>query len=420
MIVDNLAKYATSLSYADLSPQVRHEVKRKLLDSISCALGSKAAAPIRAIKALVLKNNSVEMTAFLYSAMSRYLDWMDTYYGKEFAHPSDNIGAILAAAEAVNSRPQDVMAAISVAYDVQCNLADAANLRDSGFDHTLYVGIASAAGLSNLLRLTREQARNALAIAAVSGLSLRQSREGKLSNWKGFAAAHAARNGLFSVLLAKEGITGPEAAFEGEKGLFSVLGKFSLNLKRARILDCSIKLHNVETQAQSALDAALELRKKLRGEIKAIEVEIWRRAIEIIADRPKWNPQNRETADHSLPYMVAVALLYGKVTPEYYAPQYLKNSEIRNLMSKIKIKENKAFTKEYPKSSPTTVRIKTATAKFEATVRYHKGHPRNPLSDKELEEKFNLLTKNKKPGLLRWLWNLEQQSSLAPLFEALK
>jgi len=202
-------------------------------------------------------------------------------------------------------------------YEVQCRLCDAASLRARGWDHVTYGAISTALLSGKLLGLSAEQLRHALALAAIPNVALRQTRSGELSMWKGCAFANAARNGVFAALLAGEGVTGPWEVFEGEFGFWKqVAGPFALPPLAGvtgddwMILQTYIKFWPVEYHAQSAVDAALQLRSKIDiTQIERIEIASFDAAVDIIGKDPeKYRPRSRETADHSMPYCVAIAL----------------------------------------------------------------------------------------------------------------
>jgi len=248
--------------------------------------------------------------------------------------------------------------------------------------------------------------------------------------WKGCAFANAARNGLFAAFLAKHGMTGPAPLFEGEKGFFKLVsGTFALPALGGRgspfkILDTYIKAYPVEYHAQTAIEATLELRGQIPSvaEISRIEIESFDACVEIIAGEPeKWRPATRETADHSLPYCVAVALADGEVTLESFSPERLSDPKLRELMRKIQVSRNAELTAQYPEAMPNEIRIDLSSGKIlEKKISHAHGHPKNPMTDGEVEEKFRrlagpLLPKERIEEILKALWKLEEISDLGLL-----
>jgi 2-methylcitrate dehydratase len=413
---ERLAEYAASLEFSNLSPEVVHEAKRRLIDSLGCALGAYRSELGKIVMRLGQKAESTygatllggyqkttpDLATFANGALIRYLDYNDTYLSKEPAHPSDNISAALALAEAEKGDGKALITAIILGYEVQCRLCDAASLREKGWDHVAYISISSAILASKLMNMELERVEHAIALSITPNIPLRQTRVGELSMWKGCAAANAARNGVFAALLAREGMTGPSEIFEGEKGFFKqVTGPFDLKIEdfggkggNFKILDTYIKYFPSEYHSQAAVEATLELRKEIEVEnIEVINIETYDACVDIIAgDKEKWHPKTRETADHSLPYCVAVALCDGAVGLGQFAEERIKDPELQKIMTKIKVMRNPEHNKQYPEAFPCLIEIKTKSGEtFTKTVTYPRGHPKNPLTDSELEEKFNTL-----------------------------
>jgi 2-methylcitrate dehydratase len=240
---ERLAHYVGSLRYEDLSAGAIHEGKRHLIDSFGCAMGGYRSEPADiarrvapawgdAPSARILgdgRATTPEAAAFANSVMIRFLDANDTYITTGSGHPSDMLGALLAAAESQEASGRDLLLATIAGYEVFGALADQISLRDRGWDQGVFVAPASAAGAGLLLGLSPEQMANALAIAVTANVATRQTRAGDLAMWKGCATAVASKAGLFAAQLAKEGMTGPSAAFEGRHGLCEqVAGPFEL------------------------------------------------------------------------------------------------------------------------------------------------------------------------------------------------
>src|SRR5437016_9639326 len=342
-LAHQLANYACLLRFEDLSRQVVHEVKRRMIDSLGCALGAWHEEPCAIAREVAsefsAKNGATvlgtthqappDWTAFANGCCIRYFDYNDTYLSKEPAHPSDNISAALAAAESVNATGRELIAAIALAYEVQCRLCDAASIRVRGWDHVTYGAFSTALACARLMKLDPGKTRHAVNIAGVACAAMRQARVGELSHWKGVAFADAARRGVYSALLARAGMTGPAPIFEGqmgfEKELGVSLGNVGEKFKGApeMILKTSIKFWPAEYHSQSAIEAALFLREQIEdlSQVKAMTIESHDASVDIIGSEPeKWKPETRETADHSLPYITAIALIDGEVTEKQFQP----------------------------------------------------------------------------------------------------
>src|SRR5258705_9678346 len=310
-LAHQLANYSSSFRFEDLSKEVVHEVKRRLVDSLGCALGAWNEEPCAIARkvasdfsakhgATILGTNHKappDWTAFANGCCIRYFDYNDTYLSKEPAHPSDNIAAALAAAESVAANGQGLIAAIAIAYEVQCRFCDAASIRARGWDHVTYGAFSTALACARLMKLDPEKTRHAVNIAGVACAAMRQARVGELSHWKGVAFADAARRGVYSALLARAGMTGPAPIFEGQMGFEKELGVSLGNVGEkfkgapAMILNTSIKYWPAEYHSQSAIEAALFLREQIAdvSQVKGMTIESHDASVDIIGSEPaKW------------------------------------------------------------------------------------------------------------------------------------
>ena len=444
-LAERLSAYASGLTFDDMTPEAVHEVKRRLLDSLGCAMGAYKSEPATIARKLAgtvsstfgatvigtAHKSSAELAAFSNGVHFRYLDYNDTYLSKEPAHPSDNLAAVLAIAEPQGSSGKDIITAAVLAYEIQCRLCDAASIRARGWDHVTYGSFSTSLAAGKLLGLSEEQLTHAQGLAGVPNNAMRQTRVGMLSHWKGCAFANASRNGVFAALLASYGMTGASEVFEGEMGFWKqVSGPFELttlggNGEPFMINQTYIKFYPAEYHSQSAIDAALTLRPQLPGgvdDIERITIETFNAAVEIIGGEPeKWRPTTRETADHSLPYCVAVALTEGKVTLESFDDQHLKNEKLLDLVQKIEVKANAELNKKYPEGIPNLIRIHTKSGTtLEHEVTFPRGHARNPMTDAEVESKFKalaepLLSASAISEIVDRCWNLEKQTNISNL-----
>ncbi|MBK5238368.1 MAG: MmgE/PrpD family protein, partial [Actinomycetales bacterium] len=242
--VQDLARFVVDTNYSQMSAKAVEQLKIRVLDTVGIAIGALDAEPLVAIRALIESlggngastligggSSAPDRAAFYNIALSRYLDFMDSYLAKgETNHPSDNIGAVLAAAESVGASGRDFLTAVAVAYQVHTRLSDVAPVRAKGFDHTVQGAYAVAAAVSKVLGLNVEQTANAIAISGTANNALRVTRTGNLSNWKGLAYPQVGKEGTFAALLASVGITGPEEVFEGNKGFKeTIAGDFTID-----------------------------------------------------------------------------------------------------------------------------------------------------------------------------------------------
>ena len=399
-----LSEYATRVSWDSLPVEAVHEVKRRTLDSIGVAIAAyddDAPSAARAYASGLTHPDGAtvwglgakvvpEAAAFANGVMVRYLDYNDTYLSLEPLHPSDVLPGLMALSQYRRRSARDFITGAAVAYEVGVSLCDAASIRAHRWDHVMYTSIGAVCGAGNLLGLNETQTANAIAITVVPHAPMRQTRAGELSMWKGAAAARAVSHAVFAGLLAGEGFTGPDMPFVGEMGFFrQLLGGGSFD------------------------PAALE----------SIEQG---RAPRRIVDTEKWAPKTRETADHSLPYIVAAALIDGTVTKESFSDERLRDPELASLLGKTTLSEDDRLTEGYPRGIPNRVRVTTAAGRSaERTVSFPRGHAMNPMTDDELVSKFvgnvaDRWPERKARDVVDLVWNLESQPDLEGLMEAIR
>src|SRR5262252_5792364 len=448
-LAHQLAEYATSLNFEDLSKEVVHEVKRRVIDSLGCALGAWNEEPCVIARNVAsdfsAKNGATiigtnhqappDWAAFATGCCIRYFDYNDTYLSKEPAHPSDNISAALAIAESVGATGKEFITATALAYEVQCRLCDAASIRARGWDHPTYGDFSTALAAANLMKLDPEKTRHAVNIAGVACAAMRQARVGELSHWKGVAFADAARRGVYSALLARAGMTGPAPIFEGqmgfEKELGVSLGNVGDKFKGApeMILKTSIKFWPAEYHSQSAIEAALALRKDVEdpAKVKSMTIESHDASVDIIGSEPeKWKPETRETADHSLPYITAIALIDGEITDKQFARKRFTDREVWKFLENVKVARHAELSGKYPEAVANIVHVDLADGKrLTKRVDYPKGHAKNPLKDSEVEEKFFALVEpalgqERAKRIVDLTWKLNVASKVDELMQALE
>ena len=449
-----ITDYVYELSFADLTPQAIQETKTRLLDSFATSLAAYHSPPVVAIRNFALASHSeqgstllgtshkspVYDAAFYLGTMIRALDWNDTYLNKEPAHPSDNIPACLNVAEAEGKSGKDLLLAMVIAYELHCRLCDAAAIRKKGWDHVTYGSVSSAAPAAKLMGLSKDQIRDAISIAVTTGNYLRQTRIGTISKWKAAAFAQACQNAVRAAQYVKNGMDGPSDIFEGQHGLINQItqGEFDLALKFGgqdgepfKVVDTYIKYFPAEYHSQSAIWAAFDIRQHIGTDgvsnIETIHVETSFHSYDIIGrESAKWHPETKETADHSLPYIVAVALMDGVVTLDQFDAAHLENKQLQELVQKVTVAEKKEYTEMYGKSFPNKITVSMNNGKvYEKEILDPKGHPNNPLTLEELETKFRraaepLLNKERQDKIMDMIGSLEQLEdigSLMRLFE---
>lgn len=430
---------ATTLRLADfaaaptaLSPAVAHEAKRRLIDSFACALGAWHTPLCQAARAVagteagetsaqlwgLARRSSPEAAAFANGALVRALDLSDMYRVKSGGHPSDVIAAIIAVADAAQASGRDTLEAMVVAYEFYCTFCEAIDVNTLGWDQPLYAAIASAAGAARVLGLRGDSMAHAISLAVAPNLALAQTRRGRISSWKGAAAANAARNGVFAARLAQAGVSGPADVFEGSGGLFEALGTFDWNIGHGepRILSTNLKRYPVCYHGQGAAAAAIELRPQVAlADIVGIRIDTYAQGVTYMANEPsRWQPATRETADHSLPYVVAVALSDGQVTEHSFAQERLADPALHRLMACTQVAEDASYSARYPASAPCRLTIELRGAPAQSIeVKSPLGHCDRPMTDAAVNEKFLGLAEGVIPmpaagRLLDALWSTDQ------------
>jgi 2-methylcitrate dehydratase len=412
-----LAEFVVRASYDALSRAARAQLKVRVLDALGCAIGALQGEPIRLLRAqikdfdgsgpctLIGGGQTAPDRAALYNcALVRYLDFGDAYLAKgESCHPSDNLGAVLAAAEYARQSGRELLTALAVAYQVQCRLSDEAPVRARGFDHTTQGSYAVAAGVSRALGLDRVQSANAIAICGTAFNTLRVTRTGALSHWKGLASANTAFCCTHATFLAMRGITGPPEVFEGNKGFMeAIAGPFEIAWPKEdleRVTQTILKKFNAEIHSQSVLEGILELKEEpafRAEEVEKIEVEIFDVAYNIIGGGEEGNKtvvRTKEEADHSLPYMAAVAILDGRVMPEQYQPDRLQRRDVQALLQKVVVRPDADFSRRFPEEMPCRIILTLSSGRVVVKEkRDYLGFRTRPMSWEDAVKKFESLT----------------------------
>jgi 2-methylcitrate dehydratase len=419
--VFSLAEFVKQAAFDQIGSEALEQLKIRVLDTVGVAIGALDAQPLVAIRELLSDLDgdrplggtavsligggtaSLDRAAFYNGALSRYLDFMDSYIGQgETNHPSDNLGAVLAAAESVQGSGKEFLTALAVAYQVHVRLSDVAPVRAKGFDHTTQGAYAAAAAVAKALRLPAEQIANAIAISGTANNALRVTRTGNLSHWKGLAYPNTAKEGVFAALLAARGVTGPEEVFEGNKGFKdSIAGAFEIDWGAEgldAVLKTIVKKHNAEIHSQSALDAALDIRAQDGFNVNAVQsvrLRTFDVAYAIIGggeEGSKHHIRTKEEADHSLPYMIAVALLDGWVTPDQYAPERIVADDVQDLLAKVSVAPDAELTAAFPAKLPAELEVVLANGTcFSASRDDYEGFFTHPLTWERARAKFDHL-----------------------------
>ena len=399
--LEQLAKFVVRASHDNLSGAARESLKIRVLDSLGCAIGALEGEPIKLVRqhtddfggngycTLIGGGRTApDRAAFYNSALVRYLDFNDSFLAPgETCHPSDNLGAVLAATEYAGGGGRDFLTALAVAYQVQCRLSEVAPVRDKGFDHTTQAAYGIAAGVSKALGLNQEQTANAVAIAGTAFNALRVTRTGTLSHWKGLACPNTAFGATHGAFLAKRGITGPFEIPWAQEQLDIALRTM-------------VKRFNAETHAQSAIEGLLELKREhqLTGtEVEQIHIETFDVAHQIIGggeEGDKTVVRTKEQADHSLPFMLAVAVLDGQIMPEQYVPERICRDDAQHLLRKISVSVLPEFSRRFPDEMPCRVAVRLRDGReWTVAKRDFEGFPTRPMTWQTAAQKFEILSR---------------------------
>lgn len=417
---NNLASFVCRSIYEDLSDAAREQLKIRVLDALGCAIGALKGEPICILrtylsefepqgKCTLLGGGSAppDSAALYNGALVRYLDFNDAYLAKhETCHPSDNLAPLLAGGEYANATGRDVMTALAIAYQVQCRLSDVAPVRDKGFDHTIQGCYSVAAGVSKILGLNEIQTANAIAICGTAFNALRVTRTGRLSHWKGLAFPNAAACCTRAVFLARNGMTGPLEVFEGDKGFMdAIAGVFDIDWLREdleRVKRTILKRYNAEIHSQAAIQGVLDLKDRHRfsaAEIERVDIETFDVAFNIIGGGEEGDKRDsiatKEQADHSLPYVIAVAILDGDVMPPQYEESRILRPDVQTLLRRIYIAPNPCYSQRFPDEMPCRIQIMLRNGqKLVKESRDYPGFVSQPMTWDAICKKFNLLTES--------------------------
>jgi len=429
--VKRLVAFAARARYENLSATTVHETRRHLIDTFASALGAfdePVSVMSRAVAARYRSDDQArvwgsdiittpELAAFANGVMTRSLDVSDTYLGKSRGHPSDMIPGLVAVAEMEHADAKALINAIVLAYDVYCSFCKHVDINSGGWDQPVYTVLGCALGAAKLMKLDDEATGHALSLALTPNLALSQARRGSLSSWKGCAGANGSRNAVFAALLAKEGFTGPGEVFEGSGGFWDAVGHSDWPLPDTPMIgETRTKSLPVCYHGQSSVFAAIELREKVDlKQIEEIQVDGYQVAVFMMGgDASRWAPTTRETADHSLPYCVAIGLLDGELTSASFAEERLRDPAVAELMRKVKVSEDPALSAQYPEGAPGRVSIRMKSGEQHVVeIRYPKGHEKSPMGDAEIESKFRdlcsgVLGKDGCSRALEALWRVEE------------
>ena len=422
---------------APLNEKAIDMVINRIIDNAAVAIASVERKPVTSARDMALthprKNGATvfgvnsnqrfhcEWAAWANGTAVRELDFHDTFLAADYSHPGDNIPPILAVAQQKNLSGIDLIRGIITGYEVQVNLVKGICLHEHKIDHIAHLGPSIAAGLGSLLKLDTETIYQSIQQALHTTISTRQSRKGEISSWKAFAPAHAAKLSIEAVDRAMRGEKSPSPIYEGEDSVIAYVlsgkkAKYTvplpkINEEKKSILETYTKEYSAEYQSQAFIDMAINLNKKIKdiSNIKKIKIYTSHHTHHVIGtganDPQKMDPNaSRETLDHSIMYIFAVALEDGSWhhIDSYTSERANKKSTI-NLWEKIKTYEDKKWTRKYHDSNPKNkcfggeviIQMKDGS-KIKSKLGVADAHPSGsrPFDRKDYIHKFKTLTEN--------------------------
>ena len=451
-VTATMSRWAANLKFEHLSADAIYQAKRFLLDSLGCALGGFQQHDVK-IALEVLEETAGHgpstvigtgkkidpVSASLANAlMIRCMDYNDIYWKQDPSHPSDIFPAALACCERAQGDGRELIVGLVLGHEFEMRFCEAAfpGIRERGWHHATLTAFVSPIVAGRALHLSPEQIQHAIGISASHHATLGAVTAGKLTMMKNTVDPMATQSGVLAALLAEKGYTGPEHVVDGKEGLTHCLGpEWKLNVLTDglgdswRITQCGMKAFPTEALTHTPISAVLDLVKEhdLHPEqVAKIHVRSLARAADILADPSKYDPHSKETADHSLPYVIAAALVDRQVTPLQFTPEKIMSPEIRAQLRKVEVVADPQIEKVFPALQRVIVTIRrTDGQEFTRQLDFPKGDPRNSLSDKEVEEKFaalagSLLPQAVQKKVIKAVWTLEKLDSVTKLMRLLK
>ncbi len=446
-ITATMARWAADLKYEDFGEQAIHEAKRYLLDSLGCAFGGyrqeDAKIALDLLDEIAGEGPSTVLgsgkrvdpvSASLANAlMVRVMDYNDIYWQQDPSHPSDIIPAAIACGERAAGSGKDLILGIILGHEFEMRLCEAAfpGIRERGWHHATLTAFVSPIVAGRALGLSWEEIQHAIGISASRQATLGAVTAGKLTMMKNTVDPMATQSGVLAALLAEKGYTGPEHVIDGKEGLVHCYGpEWKLEVltnglgESWRIERCGMKAFPTEALTHAPISAVLDIvigNDLAADQVKKVHIRSLARAADILADPSKYDPRSKETADHSLPYVIAAAIADRQVTPLQFEQEKIMDERIRAQLNKVEVIADPEIEAVFPKLQRVIVKIETDDGReLTKSLDYPKGDPRNPLSDTEVEEKFDalaspVLSEVGRKRLKDAVWGLESVGSIKEL-----
>lgn len=452
VVTAKIAKWAETLAFDQVNETTVHAAKRFLLDSIGCALGALRQHDIeialgvmgeiagRGRCTVIGTGSQIDpvSASFINALMIRCLDFNDIYWRQDPSHPSDLFSVAMAAAERTGGDGKDLIVGLVLGHEFEMRFCEIAypGIEERGWHHATLTAFVSPIVAGRMMKLSWEKIQNAIGISGCRHVTLGSVSAGELTMIKNTADPLAAQSGMLAALLAEKGYTGPWHLIEGKEGLIHCMGpdwkldKLTEGLGESwRITRCGMKAFPTEALTHAPLSATLDLvnENDLKPEqILKIDIHTLTRAADILSDPSKYDPQTKETADHSLPYVIAAAVVDRRVTPSSFTPEKIMDPQIRGQLRKVHLVADAEVDRVFPALQRTIVKISLQDGRVVTRqLDYPKGDPRNPLTDREIEDKFDALADGVLSGpsqrnLKEAIWNLDSLRSVHSLLQLTK
>jgi 2-methylcitrate dehydratase len=424
--VQRIAAFAKAAHAKDLKPHIRQLYKRNILDSLGCAIAALPGRPFQSLREQFEEfrspgrctligggKTSLDQAAFFNSALVRYVDLLDSYMSPGgLCHPSDNFGAVLAAAEQVGASGEQFMLALAVSYEIQCRFTAAVPVMSKGFNHATQLAMSVAAAAGKLFGLSESEIANAIAIATADNVSLACVHVEPVSQWKGFSPGWTGMRAVYAASLAKKGFTGPIGLFEGPKGLEQMFGQTidvnwedrSLEFVTQTVLKkfCSL-IHG-----QPVLEATLDLRRSYNldsANVERVRCDIFQAGYDFAGGGnygSKDHPWTKEQGDYNLKYLISAALLDGEVGPMQLESTRIQKPDVQAMIARVEVRPDENLTARFPQEL--CARITVQTKDQRTLVKEHIGYEGgidNPMSWDRVVEKFHWLSEQFADASLR-------------------
>jgi len=441
-----MARFALSLTYDSIPESARKEAKRFLLDSVGCALAALDHEDMRQAYDFIRQLGGTEQAtiighgtktnlgnaALMNALLIRAMDYNDIYWKQDPSHPSDIIPAALSPAEYKSRSGKDLLAGILICYELEMRLCLAADpgVREVGWHHATLTQFVSPLVAARMLGLTEDQAVAACGISGSAHFTLGGVVAGRLTNMKNTADPMATEAGVRAAMLAATGYSGPVELFEGKEGVFEVVSNVTWDAEKMLgglgdeflITECGYKAFPTEALTHQPITAVLEVMSANSIDphrVSEVLIKTTTRGADILSDPTKYEPRTKETADHSLPYCIAVAVCKGNVLPSDFEEEALTDAFIWETLPKIKVVADPEIDGLFPKVKRAIVTITTDDGRSYTVQEDHaKGRAERPLSDEELIDKFranasHVMTDGAMDNVVNATFALEEASTVS-------